>query len=83
MSHISIKQGNKINYHYVGAIVSIVLVSILTCYLYDKSMPTAEGWYSYYAKCILNGDIVYQDFEYLFTPVYMYIIAGFIKCFGY
>lgn len=68
---------------FIGAVLSIFIVGIFTCFVYDKGMPTAEGWYSYYAKCILNGDIVYKDFEYLFTPVYMYIVAGFVKLFGY
>lgn len=71
------------NKTFIGALCAIFLVGIYTCYVFNKGMPTAEGWYSYYAKCILSGDVAYSDFEYLFTPVYMYLIAGFVKIFGY
>lgn len=74
---------NAMKYHFAGALACIFIVSILTCFLYNKTMPTSEGWYSYYAKCIQNGQVVYSDFEYLFTPIYMYLIAGFIHIFGY
>lgn len=67
----------------IGAFIAVFIVSIYTCYVYNKGMPTAEGWYSYYSNCILNGNVVYSDFEYLFTPVYMYLISGIIKIFGY
>ena len=46
-------------------------------------MPFAEGWYSYYAKCINRGEVVYKDFDYLFTPLYIFFIALITKIFGY
>lgn len=67
--------------------ISLLIVGICSfLYAYilcNQTMPFAEGWYSYYAKCINEGDIVYKDFEYLFTPIYMYFIAGIVKIFGY
>ena len=71
------------NKNFICASVTILLVSILSIYLSNKTLPSAEGWYSYFAKCINSGQIVYKDFEYLFTPVYMYMIAAFTKVFGY
>lgn len=78
-----IAKKKDINIQFWGGLIAICLVGILTLFLFNKGFPTAEGWYSYYAKSILNGDIVYTDFEYLFTPVYMYLITGIIKVFGY
>ena len=48
-----------------------------------RTMPFAEGWYTYYAQCINNGEVVYRDFDYLFTPAYIRFIAFFTKIFGY
>lgn len=45
-------------------------------------MPLPDGWYPYYAQCILNGEYVYKDFQYLFPPLYIYFIAGIVKIFG-
>ena len=48
-----------------------------------RTMPFAEGWYTYYAECINNGETAYKDFDYLFTPFYIHLIALFTKIFGY
>ena len=56
--------------------------TLLSCFFMNKTFFTAEGWYSYYAKLINTGGVVYKDFEYLFTPLYMYIIALVTKIFG-
>lgn len=67
----------------IGACIVIMMVTIYSVFLANKTLPSSEGWYSYYAKCINDGQTVYTDFEYLFTPLYMYMIALFIKIFGY
>lgn len=73
------KRKNRI----VCAIFVILITGMFAVLLSNKGLPTAEGWYSYYAKCILEGDVVYKDFEYLFTPLYMYFITGVIGLLGY
>lgn len=67
----------------VFASLTLVIVSIFSIFISNKTLPTAEGWYSYYAKCINSGEIVYKDFEYLFTPIYMYLISLYTRIFGY
>ena len=47
----------------VGLIATILLTSVFAVFLSSKSMPVAEGWYDYYATQILDGQIVYEDFE--------------------
>ena len=64
----------------------IAVVLATGCYagiLYNQTMPFAEGWYTYYAQCINNGEVVYRDFDYLFTPLYINLIAFITKIFGY
>lgn len=68
---------------FFGLFIIIFFSGIFALFLCNKTLPTAEGWYSYYAKEILDGKVVYADFEYLFTPAYMYIVAGIIKVFGF
>jgi 4-amino-4-deoxy-L-arabinose transferase-like glycosyltransferase len=46
-------------------------------------MPISEGWYTEYAWLINHGELPYRDFEYLFFPLYTYIIAAFTSVFGY
>ncbi len=65
-----------------------VVVGVL-CLLYavlaaTRSFPPTEGWYSYYAYQINEkGAVPYVDFELLFPPLYVYVIAAFTKIFGY
>ena len=65
------------------------MIVVLFCVIYSgilatKSMAPTEGWYSYYAY-IMNeeGAVPYLDFELLFPPLYVYIIALFTRVFGY
>ncbi len=51
--------------------------------LFDRTLPFAEGWYTYYAKCIHEGALPYRDFEYLYPPVYIYTVALITRVFGY
>lgn len=48
-----------------------------------RTMPFAEGWYTYYAQCINKGEILYKDFDYLLSPLYILLIAFITKIFGY
>lgn len=83
MTRISLKTG-------VNFIVShkYLLFVILCSGLYAgimslRTMPFAEGWYTYYAELINEGKIVYKDFDYLFSPLYIYFIALLTRLFGY
>lgn len=75
--------GITIKTNIIGLFATIFLSFIFAIFLSNKSMPLAEGWYDYYAAKILEGQTVYTDFEYLFTPIYIYFIALFVKIFGY
>ena len=55
----------------------------LVCALHNRTLPFAEGWYTYYAKCINSGQLPYRDFEYLYPPVYIYTVALITRIFGY
>ena len=78
-SHLkNLKQNQKF---ILGLILVFSFSFIYAAFLSNKTFSTAEGWYSYYAKEILDGKAVYSDFEYLFTPADIYLIAGIIKLF--
>lgn len=85
---------NKKNKRLLHTIVSfaqkvkyeLLVVFACGCYagiLFNQTMPFAEGWYTYYAQCINSGEVVYKDFDYLFTPLYIHFIALITKLFGY
>ncbi len=67
----------------LGVLFTIIPVALFAIILCNKTMPVAEGWYTYYAQLINNGQVVYKDFEYLFMPGYITFIALFTKIFGY
>lgn len=48
-----------------------------------RMMPVSEGWYTEYAWLINHGKLPYRDFEYLFFPLYTFIVAGITRVFGY
>ena len=64
----------------LGACLVTLVYSLI---LFDKSMPISEGWYTEYSWLINNGEIPYRDFSYLFTPVYLLLMAGYTALFGY
>ncbi|MCD7761924.1 MAG: glycosyltransferase family 39 protein [Lachnospiraceae bacterium] len=64
-------------------IFSVIIPGLYAGILYNQTMPFAEGWYTYYAQCINDGLMPYRDFEYLFSPVYIYFIALVTRIFGY
>ena len=64
----------------VTAVISVAYASFLA----GRTMPPAEGWYTYYAYLINEeGAVPYLDFELLFPPLYTYLIALFTRIFGY
>ena len=65
-----------------GLMATILLTTLFAGYLCNKGLPLAEGWYDYYASQILDGEVVYKDFEFLFTPIYIYFMTFFIKIVG-
>lgn len=68
---------------YYGLFAVIFALFILVFFMYNRTFPITEGWYSNYAKLINSGKVPYKDFECLFPPLYMYIIALITKIFGY
>ncbi len=77
---IKIDKGLEYKLGIIFTVVPAVLYALLLC---NKTMPLAEGWYTYYAQLINEGSVVYRDFEYLFMPGYITFIALFTKIFGY
>ncbi len=71
------------------SILFMCIVAFAICAIYAgafvlKIFPPTEGWYSYYAYLINEeGAIPYVDFELLFPPLYVYVMALFTKIFGY
>ena len=61
----------------------IIVCGIYSGVLYNQTMPLSEGWYTYYAQCINRGQVVYKDFDYLFTPLYIYFLVLFTIIFVY
>ena len=68
---------------YIFALLSMLAAGLYVLILHDRMFPLAEGWYTYYAKCIHDGILPYRDFEYLYPPVYMYTVALITKLFGF
>ena len=74
------RQRNNLLFLMIVVVICVIYSGILA----TRSMAPTEGWYSYYAY-IMNeeGAIPYLDFELLFPPLYVYIIALFTRIFGY
>ncbi|MBQ7246790.1 MAG: glycosyltransferase family 39 protein [Lachnospiraceae bacterium] len=64
-------------------LMTLLVSGIYPGILYNQTLPFAEGWYTYYAQCINAGEVVYRDFDYLFTPLYIRFIALVTRIFGY
>lgn len=73
----------NIKSRYICAIFPIIVSATYAITQFNKTFPIAEGWYTYYAQCINLGQEVYKDFEYLFFPLYINLIAIICKLFGY
>lgn len=68
---------------YGFAALAVTVAALYAFILHDRTLPFAEGWYTYFAKCIQNGLLPYRDFEYLYPPVYIYTVALITRIFGY
>lgn len=87
MSSDTLKGGDKAQCHnrrfYIFLMLTATLALFLVCTLHTRTLPFAEGWYTYYAKCINSGKLPYRDFEYLYPPVYIYTTSLITRIFGY
>ncbi len=68
---------------YGFAALAVAIAVLFVSVMYNKTLPFAEGWYTYYAQCINRGLVPYRDFEYLYSPMYIYLVAFITKIFGY
>lgn len=69
---------------YLFMFVAVFAAALYVALGHSKTMPFAEGWYTYYAQLINEkGLLPYRDFEYLFSPLYIYFIAFVTRIFGY
>lgn len=73
----------KTKEYWLAVLFTIIPVAIFAIILANKTMPYAEGWYTYYAQLINEGNVVYKDFEYLFMPGYITFVALYTRIFGY
>ena len=70
--------------YYIFMVLTIAVARFYVALMCNKTMPFAEGWYTYYAQLINEkGLLPYRDFEYLFSPLYIYFIAFVTRFFGY
>lgn len=69
--------------------IIFIILTLLTTGLYagilcNQLLPLSEGWYTYYAKCINEKNLMpYKDFEYLYSPLYLLFIAIITRIWGY
>lgn len=68
---------------YLFALLAMLLAGLYVAIVHARTLPPAEGWYTYYSQCIHGGRLPYRDFDYLYPPVYIYTIALFTGIFGY
>lgn len=69
--------------YWVLLLLSMLVPVVYAWMVSTRTMPYAEGWYTYYSQCMAQGAVPYKDFEYLFPPVYIYLIYAFTQIFGY
>lgn len=69
--------------YYLFALLAMFVAALFVCFTHDRTLPFAEGWYTYYAKCVNEGQMPYRDFEYLYSPIYINFMAVFARIFGY
>lgn len=68
-------------YKYLLAVIAVT--GVYAGILSNRTIVISETWYTYYAQCINRGEMAYRDFDYLYTPLYLYFITLFTKIFGY
>ncbi len=66
----------------IGLGIVLAVIGLYNALMFDRYLPLSEGWFSVYARCILDGAIPYRDFHFFLPPVYPYMIAGFTGVFG-
>ena len=79
----NLKEGSSHINYWILLLMSVLIPAIYAWLLSMRTMPYAEGWYTYYAQCMAEGAVPYRDFEYLFPPIYIYLIYAFTQIFGY
>ena len=73
-------KGNLIRH--LPVICALFIVLIWSLYIFNKSAPVAEGTYLVYADLIISGEVPYLDFEFMYTPLYTYLLTGLVYVFG-
>lgn len=69
--------------YYLFGVFAVLTAALFVYFTHDRTLPFAEGWYTYYARCVNEGQMPYRDFEYLYSPIYINFIALFTRGFGY
>ncbi len=69
--------------YYIFGLLVVLSAGIFAAMMIRRTMPFAEGWYTYYSQCIESGLLPYRDFEYLYSPLYIYTIFILTRIFGY
>lgn len=67
----------------LGLCLTLLVTGVYAFIMFNRTYPLTEGWYTVYAKYMLEGSQPYRDFELLFTPGYSYLIALIIRIFGF
>lgn len=76
------KDKSKIQWR-IGFWAAFFCCAFFAALLSFRTMPVSEGWYAEYAWQINHGNLPYRDFEYLFFPLYLFIISFYTRIFGY
>ena len=64
-------------------LISVILVpSVFMLLTFNKLVPLSEGWYAVYSDMILSGKVPYRDFEFIFPPLYAYMMSFITMIFG-
>lgn len=84
MNDASVTQNKREKIHSVIYLLLTGMVTGLYALISSlASMPYAEGWNSYFAKCMNDGQQIYRDFSYMFWPFYQDIITAITNFAGY
>ena len=59
-----------------------IVISIHFYFFNWSYLPISEGWFNTYSQYVLNGKIVYKDFNFYLTPLYLHLFALFSYFFG-
>lgn len=66
----------------LGLLASLAVVLVYVLYIYNKTFPITEGWYSVYSHYINQGAMPYKDFFFIFPPLYAMIMSKVAAIFG-